>query len=85
MSNLIVNSTKEDYTSYIKNAEKAGFIIFNLMDIYDNHDPKSIQLAEWDLNHPNSKGHKLIADRIFEDLQEKRHLIKIGLFSQTVD
>jgi D-alanyl-lipoteichoic acid acyltransferase DltB (MBOAT superfamily) len=80
---LTGNSTTEDYAFLLRLAEDAGFIVLNLKDVYDGYDLKSLQAAEWDLAHPNAKGHRLIAERLFIALREKRELIPIGLFGQT--
>jgi hypothetical protein len=55
-------------------AEEAGFIIVNLSDVYKNEDVAAIRLAEWD-EHPNARGHRLMAARLYELLQAKRDLV----------
>jgi hypothetical protein len=49
-------------------ATNAGFVVMNLMDVFDHHDARSIQLAEWD-HHTNAKGHRLIAERLYQELK----------------
>lgn len=49
-------------------AQRAGFAILRLDNLYAGIAPKDIKLAEWD-EHPNVRGHKLIADAMFEWLR----------------
>ena len=56
-------------------AEEAGFIVLDLSGIYKNQDIKSLHVAEWD-DHPNGKGHQLIAARLYEALLEKEEITK---------
>lgn len=46
-------------------AEKAGFISIDLSGMFDGEDLSSLWVAEWDY-HPNARGNRLIADRLFE-------------------
>ena len=55
-------------------AEAAGFVIVNLADIYKGVDVRSIRLAEWD-EHPNARGHELIAARLYHELEQKSELL----------
>lgn len=58
--------TNENETGQ-KLAREAGFYTISLSGVYDGHDRESLKIAEWD-NHPNAKGHELIADMLFEEL-----------------
>jgi hypothetical protein len=58
-------------------AEESGFIVLDLSDAYDHQDPASLVVAYWD-KHPNAKGHRLIAERLFQTLQD--HQDEIPLF-----
>jgi hypothetical protein len=60
----------------IRLAEEAGFVVLNLCDVYANQNVESVRVAPWDL-HPNAKGHQLIADRLYEALQEVRKTIPL--------
>jgi hypothetical protein len=51
-------------------ARESGFIVLDISDAYDNQDVDSIVVAYWD-KHPNAEGHRLIAERLFQALQEK--------------
>jgi hypothetical protein len=50
-------------------ATEAGFVVLDLGDVYANQDINTVRLAEWD-NHPNATAHRLIADRLYEELRE---------------
>ena len=47
--------------------DAAGLPIFDLFDVYPVAERASLRVAPWD-NHPNKRGHELIADRLYEDL-----------------
>ncbi|MCI0731149.1 MAG: SGNH/GDSL hydrolase family protein [Chloroflexi bacterium] len=57
-------------------AEESGFIVLNLSDAYENQDVESLVVAYWD-KHPNAKGHRLIAERLYQALQEKEEAIPL--------
>lgn len=48
-------------------AREAGFTTINLLDVYDDYPQEEIQLTEWDF-HPNARGHRLVADRLYREL-----------------
>jgi D-alanyl-lipoteichoic acid acyltransferase DltB (MBOAT superfamily) len=50
-------------------ATEAGFVVLDLGDVYANQDINTVRLAEWD-NHPNATAHRLIADRLYQELRE---------------
>jgi hypothetical protein len=52
-------------------ARAAGFVIINLDGVYDAYPVDAIRLAEWD-EHPNALGHRLIAERLYQEIQAKR-------------
>ena len=73
---------QEDKVAHlVRLAEESGFIVLDLSDAYDNHDPESIVVAYWD-KHPNAKGHELIAEDLYRKLREKEE--EIPLFQQSV-
>jgi hypothetical protein len=45
-----------------------------MSDVYKGQDIAAIRLAEWD-DHPNRRGHELIASRLYDELQKKRETI----------
>jgi hypothetical protein len=59
-------------------AQAAGFITVDLSDLYEGQDISSLIVAEWD-KHPNAKGHSLIAENLYQALQQKQDLIPLGL------
>jgi hypothetical protein len=54
-------------------AEEAGFVVLNLSDAYENQDLESVVVAYWD-KHPNAKGHRLIAECLYQALREKEEI-----------
>ena len=84
MPTLETSSSEEDIANLIQIAEEAGFIVVNLSDTYENQDVETLIVAEWD-RHPNVKGHQLIADHLYEVLQEKEEEIPLGLSTQIQD
>jgi hypothetical protein len=46
--------------------------------VYDGHDWRTLLVAPWD-DHPNAAGHRLIADKLYEVLQQHRDLIPLNL------
>lgn len=48
-------------------AQKAGFISVDLSGMFESEDLSALWVAEWDY-HPNARGNRLIADRLFEKL-----------------
>lgn len=48
-------------------AQEAGFVTLNLYDVFEGANIPDITVAAWDL-HPNAPGHRLIADRLYEEL-----------------
>ena len=55
---------QEETPETLRMAHAAGFIVIDLSDVFDGKDLDTIRIAEWD-DHPNSKGHRLIADRLY--------------------
>jgi hypothetical protein len=62
---------EEEVTYLTRLAEESGFIVMDLSHAYDNQDPESIVIAYWD-KHPNVKGHNLIAESLYQQLQERK-------------
>jgi lysophospholipase L1-like esterase len=75
----------EETPEILKTATEAGFKIIDLSDVYKKHGVNAIRLAEWD-EHPNSLGHELIAERLYEELksQQLRGLFDPKLVSEGV-
>jgi hypothetical protein len=60
-------------------ARDAGFIVFDLDDVYEGHNRQSLWIAEWDA-HPNALGHQLIADRLYRLIRQATN--ELGLDPQ---
>lgn len=73
---LAQRSDETEALEQVRMAQEAGFITLNLFGVYENINPTSIRLAEWD-DHPNARGHKLVADRLYNVLSENRQLISL--------
>jgi len=50
-------------------AEAAGFLVLDLLGLWQGRDHPSLWIAEWD-RHPNAAGNRLIADRLVELMHE---------------
>jgi hypothetical protein len=48
-------------------AQEAGFMTIDLSDLYEGQDISTLIVADWD-KHPNARGHRLIADRLYQAL-----------------
>jgi D-alanyl-lipoteichoic acid acyltransferase DltB (MBOAT superfamily) len=60
-------SWQEETPEAVRLAQRAGFEVINLDDIYAGQEIADIRLAEWD-DHPNTHGHALIAARLYDEL-----------------
>jgi len=67
-------SGQEETPETLRRAKSAGFVIIDMSDVYKGQDIATIRLAEWD-DHPNRRGHELIASRLYDELQKKRETI----------
>ena len=55
-------------------AREAGFIVLDLSDVFQGYEVEELRLAEWDA-HPSAKGHALLANRLYEVLNENAELV----------
>jgi hypothetical protein len=55
-------------------AKKSGFITLNLEGAFDGYPLEEITIAPWD-THPNEKGHKLLADKLYEVLMQNKRVL----------
>jgi hypothetical protein len=60
-------------------AKQAGFVTLPLGDVYAGQDQESLVLRE-DETHLNARGHRLVADKIFEALRDHNRALGLGLF-----
>jgi D-alanyl-lipoteichoic acid acyltransferase DltB (MBOAT superfamily) len=58
----------------LRTATAAGFVIVDLADVFKGERVEAIRLAEWD-EHPNGRGHRLIAERLYAALQERQDVV----------
>jgi alginate O-acetyltransferase complex protein AlgI len=63
-------------------AKDAGFLTVSLADSYASHARESLWVAPWD-HHPNAEGHRLIADNLFERLQNLDRAQALGIFAES--
>lgn len=61
----------------IRHASGAGFVVFNVLGLWQNRDKSALRITEWD-EHPNAAGHRLIANRLFELMQRHRSKLRLG-------
>ena len=58
----------QELTYLVQLASDAGFEIISLEEAYEMHDNReSLKVAPWD-NHPNAEGHRLLANRLYEEI-----------------
>jgi D-alanyl-lipoteichoic acid acyltransferase DltB (MBOAT superfamily) len=62
-------SWHEETSEILRIARESGFMVIDLSEVYKEYDRASIRIAEWD-NHPNKKGHQIIAERLHMLLKE---------------
>ena len=54
-------------------AANAGFTVVDIRGVFAGVHPDSLRVAAWD-KHPNARGHRMIADRLFTELQRHESL-----------
>jgi hypothetical protein len=59
--------TPDDVEEWADVARSAGFVTLDLFDVYDGHDLSELRVSETD-RHPNADGHRVIADRFYQEL-----------------
>jgi hypothetical protein len=72
---VVVDSPSRDAHS-MSAAKSAGFVVFDLLDIWQGRNKASLRIAPWD-EHPNRAGNQLIADRVFELLWQHRAALRL--------
>ena len=68
---------EEETDEALELAQTAGFAAIDLRDVYDGQDTTTLRLAEWD-DHPNARGHELLANRLYKELREDKDLLNLG-------
>jgi hypothetical protein len=61
--------SQDETPAILKMADSAGFVVINLAGVFRGQDIAALRLAEWD-EHPNQRGHQLIASRLYDELQK---------------
>ena len=61
----------------LHDAAAAGFLVFNLFDLWKGRDQHALGIAAWD-KHPNAAANRLIAERVFELIQHHRVELQMG-------
>jgi D-alanyl-lipoteichoic acid acyltransferase DltB (MBOAT superfamily) len=64
------NVSHEDVLALARQAREAGFVTLDLFDVYDGYDLDSLSASLRD-RHPNAAGHRVIADRLFNELTSR--------------
>jgi hypothetical protein len=70
----------QEVPSVLKQARTAGFVVIDLLRIWEDTDMESLRIAPWD-NHPNADGNRLIAERL--EVELRRHVARLALPSST--
>jgi hypothetical protein len=60
----------------LQQAQAAGFLVFNLFDLWQGHDKTALRIAEWD-THPNANGNRLIAERLAVLIEQNRSKLQV--------
>jgi hypothetical protein len=58
-------------------ARDAGFTVIDLGDVYDGVPREELIVAEYDF-HPNARGHRLVAQRLYDELVARPELFGAG-------
>ena len=74
----IVEEPPDEPPAVLQSARDAGFVVFDLLDLWHGRDAQALRIAEWD-NHPNAEGNRLIAERLAVLLRD--HRAALGLAS----
>jgi hypothetical protein len=59
-------------------ARKAGFVVLDFHDVFAGYEKEDLVVAEWDLHH-NARAHRLIADRLLQQLRERPELLGLAV------
>ena len=62
----------------LRAAQRAGFTILDLTGAYTGHKFSSLWIARWD-HHPNAMGHRLLARKFYDVIEQARDRIPITI------
>jgi hypothetical protein len=65
---------KEETPETLEIAAAAGFVVIDMSDVYSGRDSTTLRLAEWD-DHPNAEAHRLVAARLYDELQRRNDVV----------
>lgn len=65
-------------SALVKQAERAGFLVFDLFDLWQGRDQPSLRIGSAD-RHPNPAGTRLIAERLFGLIQQHHVELRIDM------
>jgi hypothetical protein len=65
---------EEETPETLRTASAAGFTVIDMSDVFAGQELESIRVAEWD-DHPNVKGHQLIAQRLYASIEARPDII----------
>lgn len=68
----------------IRQVRESDSEVIVLSNVYENHDPEGLWVAKDD-HHPNTRGHELVAARLYEELLDKRIVQGAAEETETVD
>jgi hypothetical protein len=70
----------EEAAAQVEIAREAGFLVIDMVDVYDSlPELEAVWLAEWD-RHPNAKGNSMLADSLYAGLVRE---LKIEVHPET--
>jgi D-alanyl-lipoteichoic acid acyltransferase DltB (MBOAT superfamily) len=55
-------------------ARDSGFEVIDLGEVFANEPPGNLRVAAWD-EHPNAHGHRLVAERLYDELRKRDELL----------
>jgi D-alanyl-lipoteichoic acid acyltransferase DltB (MBOAT superfamily) len=72
---------EEETPDHLRLATEAGFTVLNMNGVFDGVDEQTLHRNDYDF-HPNAKGHRIIADRLYEVLRKNPALIQKNQLSR---
>ena len=63
--------------SALEAAAAAGFVVFNLFDVWQGRDKTLLRIAAWD-DHPNAAGNQIVAEHLFTLMRKFRAELRLA-------